>query len=249
MPQTITSFQSKDEPVSIGILFDISGSMDAKNHSNESKLQLFLDGLKKFVDSGNDANEYFLAVFNEKMNFVVDKTQSRDVVIKGLEALRELKTEGNTNFYDAVNVGLKKLSTAKHMRRVLLIVSDGTDNSSKTSFDDIKKTLRTTEVLLYSVSPKVHGFSSIYGDGGSAFLDEIIFSSGGRAFYEDKPEKITAVFERISSEIQNQYTIGFVPSSQKTGKWTKLKVAIKLPKNSGDQSGKISVRYRYGFVY
>lgn len=246
--QKITSFQLKDEPISVGILIDVSGSIGRGNQSKNG-LKLFVEGVKQFVNSGNDANEYFVTGFNTKTYPVVDKTQSRDAVLQGLETLQGAKTSGNTSFYDALKFGLEKISTAKHKKRVLLVVSDGSDNSSKLSFDDINQAFKVSDVLLYSVSFNPVGLSSIDGELGFAFLDHLTALSGGKSFYVKKTDEISTTFERISTELRSQYMIGFVPKEQKSGKWKKIEIKVALPENTSKQTEKIIVRCREGFIY
>jgi len=246
---TVTSLHLDDGPATIGILFDTSGSMNDWRISNGFKPSLFLDGIERLVNSGNPANEYFVVGFNQKTTLLADKTQSQDVVTKALESLRDVKPEGNTRIYDALDFGLENLSHAKFKKRILLIISDGTDNTSKSSFDIIRQLLKGLDVMLYSVC--IDGtikFTNINDIQGMAVLGELTSMSGGRALYVRKPTEINEAFEKISNELHNQYKLGFVPSEQKKGAWNKLKIEI-LSKSSSANEGKIDLRYRAGLIY
>lgn len=247
--QQITSFQLNDEPISVGVLIDVSGSIGRANQLKNPGLKPFIEGVKQLVNLGNDTNEYFVTGFNTQIFSVVDKTKSRDVVLHGLEELQNAKTSGNTSFYDALRFGLEKISGAKHRKRVLLVMSDGTDNSSKSTFNDISLALKSSDVLLYSVSFNPGGFSSIDSQQGFAFLDHLTALSGGKSLYVKKTDQIRSVFEKISTELRSQYMLGFMPTKEKSGKWNKIKVEVDLSENISKQTGKIAVRYREGFVY
>ena len=251
-PQTITSFQLKDDPISVGILFDVSRSVDEWRRLNNYGPLLFLEGLKQFVNSANDANEYFIADFNQKTTIIVDRTQSRDTVIKGLEALREIKAEGTTGFYDALSFGLKTLSTAKHSKRVLLVISDGIDNSSKSSFNSIMQAFKASDVLLYSVCidrTSTEGGASGQLAQGMADLHELAWVNGGRSLYIRRPIDNAKAFEIISTDLRSQYRLGFTPTMPKNGTWNKLKIEIETPKGNSRHAGKIVARYREGLIY
>lgn len=246
----VTSLRLNDGPASIGILFDVSGSTKDWKMSNGLKPSLFLEGLKEFVNSSNSSNEYFVVGFNQKTALLVDKSQSHDPVIKALDSLRDINPEGNTSFYDALGYGLENLFTAKFKRRILLIISDGTDNTSKLSFDDMKKMLRESDIALYSlcIDPTLK-LVNVNGMQGMAFLDELTWMSGGRPLYVRQPNDITKNLEKISSELQNQYSVGFVPKEPKKGTWNKLKIEILSAKGSDKKEGKTDLRYREGLIY
>lgn len=247
--QKLTSFQLKDEPISVGILIDVSGSIGRGNQSKNPRLELFVEGVKLFINSGNNANEYFVNGFNTETYSVVGRTESLSAARQGLEKLERTKTLGNTSFYDAVNVGLNEISSAKHRKRALIVVSDGSDNSSKYTFNDVSRALKSSDVLLYSVSFNGGGFSSIVNQQGFAFLDQLTALSGGKSLYVKRTDEISTTFEKIASELRSQYIIGFVPNEQKTGKWNKLKIELDLPESASRKNGKIVVRYRKGIVY
>ncbi len=247
--QKITSVQIKDEPVSFGILVDISGSTGKDRHAKNPGLKLYVEGLKQFINKSNAVNEYFISTFNTTTYPLINNTQSRDAVIQALTKLPDVNPSGNTSFYDVIGNGLEKLSTSKFKKRVLLVVSDGTDNSSKSSFSDVSKILKSSNVLLYSVSFDPGGFAGFDAIQGFAFLDNLTSLSGGKSLYVKKADSIDATFVGISDEIRSQYTIGFIPSEPKNGEFKKIKVEVNLPENGRQQKDKIRIRYRQELIY
>lgn len=235
--QTVTSFGFDDEPISVCILIDESGSMDSMGKSNSA--ERVLDTLKNFVNTANAKNEYFLIGFKDKPELVVSATMSRDALLKGLEVITTIKPKGNTAFYDSVKFSLDNLSGAKYSRHVLLVISDGIDNVSQTSLGDVQKSLKLSGTLLYSISLRT-GFSGLEG---SVLLDNLAASSGGKSFYVYKQRDLESAVASILKELKTQYKVGFIPVGQKPGKWNKLQIDLSedLVKNQ-----KVKLHYREG---
>ena len=115
LPQTIRSFSTDDAPITIGIIFDLSGSMNSKFARSRR-------ALSEFMRTSNPQDEFFVVAFNDRPNVVVDYTSNVDDVDARMVML---KPQNRTALIDAVYLGLTKLKDAKHERKALLIISDG----------------------------------------------------------------------------------------------------------------------------
>ena len=240
--QPITYFSNEETPLSVGILFDISGSTDKVDYS------IMKQGLVRFLQSSNPQNEYFLMTFAEQRQVLIDNTQDTKLVLEAAGKIPTLKAKGNTFFYDAVTEGVAKLSQSKFTRRVLLVITDGFDNQSKNDLGDVRKLLRKTNVLFYSVAPTDSKFSLMGDLLGQAVLDELAFRSGGKSTYPTTDREVNLLFEYLANEFRAQYTLGFIPGEfnlkDKKETWRNLKIKLKLPPQ---MKGGAFIRTREGY--
>src|SRR5438552_3083496 len=186
--QDITFFSDSDAPVSIGILFDVSGSMAG------DKIQKARKALSRFILTSHPSDEYFLFAFNNKAQLLLDRTRDGDAV---LQKLTLVQPHGNTALYDAVYLGLERVTRGSHQKRALLIISDGQDNSSRYNFGEVRRLMKESDVLTYAVGIIDKGdSSSMLGMQGQAFLDELSSVSGGKSFYPQTDVEMDEIFER-----------------------------------------------------
>jgi len=221
-PQEITFFSDDDAPVSLGVIFDVSGSM------GKDKIAKARDALKHFIETSHDGDEYFLIGFNQRSQVLMDKTRDSDAL---LTKLTFVQTKGQTALYDACYLGVEKVTRGTHPKRALLIISDGQDNSSRYTFNELRRNLKESDVLIYAIGISDKGDPSGLGMGGQAILDEIAGVSGGRAFFPDTAAEMNEIFERIAIELRHQYSIGYKPKNfVNNGKWHKVKVKVQPPR-------------------
>lgn len=145
--------KQEDEPVSVGFLVDISASMLGNRSRKSNKMALGVKGFSSFLANANRANDYFVMSFAKNINLVLDSTQDGEKVKKSLDELaaKELR-ESDTRLYEAMKTAYEKIQSAKNQKRVLLLISDGQDNSNtKLKITDIEKLIRQNDVLLYVV--------------------------------------------------------------------------------------------------
>ena len=141
-PQEITYFSDDDAPVSVGVIFDVSGSMSG------DKIRRAREALSKFIQTSHDSDEYFLIGFNSRAQLLLDKTRDGDAV---LDKLTFVETRGQTALYDAVYLGVEKVQRGTHPKRALLVISDGQDNNSRYTFDNLRRLLKESDVTVYGV--------------------------------------------------------------------------------------------------
>ncbi|MBK6722030.1 MAG: VWA domain-containing protein [Acidobacteria bacterium] len=234
--QEITYFSDADAPVSIGILFDVSGSMSGEKIGKARK------ALERFIGTSHPSDEYFLIAFNNRAQLLMDRTRDGDAVLRKLTLV---KPKENTALYDAVYLGVERVTRGTHQKRAMLIISDGQDNASRYNFGDVRRLMKESDVVTYAVGIMDRGDSgNALGLQGQAFLDELSSVTGGKSFYPQTDIEMDEIFERIALELRNQYSIGYIPKDfQPDGKWRKVKVKIKPPRGLP----RLTVRSREGY--
>ena len=235
-PQEITFFSDSDAPISIGILFDISGSMGG------DKIAKARQALSRFILTSHPNDEYFLIAFNSRAQLLLDRTRDGDAV---LQKLTLVQPKSNTALYDAVYLGLERVTRGSHQKRALLIISDGQDNASRYNFGEVRRLMKEADVVTYAVGILGKGDASgTLGMQGQSFLDEISSVSGGRSFYPQTDPEMDEIFERIALELRHQYSVGYTPKDfQPNGKWRKVKTKVKPPRGLP----RLTVRGREGY--
>jgi Ca-activated chloride channel family protein len=220
--QDISFFSDEDAPVSLGVIFDVSGSM------GKDKIAKARDALKHFIQTSHSGDEYFLIGFNHRSQVLMEKTRDADAL---LTKLTFVQTKGQTALYDACYLGVEKVTRGAHPKRALLIISDGQDNSSRYTFSELRRILKETDVLIYAIGITDKGDPNGLGVSGQAVLDELAGVSGGRAFFPDTAAEMNEIFERIAIELRHQYSIGYKPKNfVNNGKWHKIKVKVSPPR-------------------
>ena len=218
--QDITYFSDSDAPVSVGILFDVSGSMSGEKINKARK------ALERFVATSHPSDEYFLIAFNNRAQLLLDRTRDGEAVLRQLTLVEPKR---NTALYDAVYLGVDRVTHGAHQKRALLIISDGQDNSSRYNFNEVRRAMKESDVVTYAVGiMDGHDVGNPLGMQGQAFLDELTSVTGGKSFYPTTDVELDEIFERIALELRHQYSIGYTPKDfQPDGKWRKVKVKVK----------------------
>jgi Ca-activated chloride channel family protein len=234
--QKIDFFSDVDAPVSVGILFDISGSMSGE------KIRKARHALGRFINTSHPSDEYFLVAFNNRAQLLLDRTRDGEAV---LDKLTLVQPKSNTALYDATYLGVERVTRGTHQKKAILIISDGQDNSSRYNFTEVRRLLRESDVTVYAVGVLDKGdLGSTDGLRGQSFLDELTSVTGGKAFYPTSNVELDEIFERIALELRHQYSIGYYPTNfVPDGKWRKIKVKVKAPRGLP----RLVVRNREGY--
>ncbi|HEY4354316.1 MAG TPA: VWA domain-containing protein [Acidobacteriaceae bacterium] len=220
IPQTIKTFATEDAPLSIGIVFDLSGSM-------QSKFVRARKALSEFLRTCNPKDEFFVVGFNDRPAVLVDYTSDVDDVEARMVML---KPENRTALIDAMYLGVSKLKQAKYERKALLVISDGGDNRSRYTEGELTRTVRESEVQIYGI-----GIFDAYApteeeQNGPALLKEVTETTGGRLFKVLDIQDLGDIASRISEELRNQYVLGYTPTDRRrNGIWRKVRVRIAPP--------------------
>jgi Ca-activated chloride channel family protein len=221
--QEIEFFSDDDAPVSVGVIFDVSGSM------NGEKIKRAREALGRFINTSHDSDEYFLIGFNTRAQLLLDKTRDGDAV---LNKLTYVQPKSQTALYDACYLGVEKVQRGTHPKRAILLISDGQDNSSRYTYSELRRLLKESDVVVYSIGIlDGSDAGSTLGMEGQGILDELSSVSGGKAFFPNTAAEMDEIFERIALELRHQYSIGYRPSNfANNGKWHKIKVKITPPR-------------------
>ena len=221
--QEITFFSDDDAPVSVGVIFDVSGSMSG------DKIRRAREALSRFIQTSHNSDEYFLIGFNQRAQLLLDKTRDGQAV---LDKLTFVQTKGQTALYDACYLGVEKVQRGVHPKRALLLISDGQDNNSRYTFTELRKLLKESDVTLYGIGIlSGSDAGSSMGMEGQGTLDELANVSGGKAFFPRSAAEMDDIFEQIALELRHQYSIGYRPPNfVSDGKWHKIKVKVTPPR-------------------
>ena len=226
--QSISHFSGEDAPLSIGLAFDESGSMDYK-------LRTSRDAAVQFLQTLSAGDEAFLVEFNETVKLSVGFTTHPEEL---QTALKNAHPGGLTAMLDAVSFSLREMKKAKNPRKAIVIVSDGGDNSSHYTSEQIESLVREADVQIYAMGVFEPMFNLGLGTGltpaeisGPKLLSEIASQTGGRAFAATLSSDLPAVAARIAIELRNQYVLGYYPKDQaRDGKYHKVEVKLSQPK-------------------
>ncbi len=220
-PQEIKSFSSEDAPVSLGVIFDSSRSMS-------SKMDRAKDAVMEFFKTANPQDEFFMITFSDEPEVVNDFTSSvEDIQGKLVYTVPRRMTA----LLDAIYMGVSKMRQAKYAKKALLIISDGGDNHSRYTENEIKSLVKEADVMVYAIGIYDRYFPTEEERLGPALLGEIAELTGGRAFTVENPNDLADVATKIGVELRNQYVLGYRPNKVvRDGKWRKIKVKLLPPK-------------------
>jgi len=219
--QEVRHFSAEDAPISLGVIFDMSGSM-------ASKIERAREAVIDFFKTANPQDEFFLITFSERPEETSDFTQS----IEDLQGrLVFTVPKGRTALLDAIYLGVSKMRQAKYPKKSLLIISDGGDNHSRYTEGEIKSLVKEADTMVYSIGIYDHYFATEEERLGPQLLGDISELSGGRAFTIDNPNDLSDVATKIGIELRNQYVLGYRPKNPgHDGKWHKIRVKLLPPK-------------------
>jgi Ca-activated chloride channel homolog len=220
-PQEIRHFSSEDAPISLGVIFDVSGSM-------ADKIDKSRQAVVEFFRTANPQDEFFLITFSEKPEVLVDFTSSvEDIQNKLVYAI----PKGRTALLDAIYLGMDRMRRAHYERKALLIISDGGDNHSRYTEGEIKSMVREADVQIYGIGLFDYQPKTPEEREGPELLNEVTEATGGRTFIINSPNELADVATKIGIELRNQYVLGYRPTNPAhDGKWRKIKVKLNPPK-------------------
>jgi Ca-activated chloride channel family protein len=219
--QQIEYFSVEDLPLSVGIIFDVSGSM-------QNKLEPARAAASTLMRLGAKDDEYFLIQFSDTAQTVADFTTD---IGKLQSHLLFTRAQGSTALYDALYLGLEKVERGSNSRKALVLITDGLDNHSRYSFSDVRNFAREHDVLIYSIGIVDEGDPTGQGYGGRAVLENLANLTGGAAFFPRFLGALENICAKIAVDLKNQYLLGYRPqNSTSDGRWRKIRVKVNRPK-------------------
>src|SRR6202521_3853853 len=222
--QEVVTFSAEDVPISIGVIFDFSGSM-------ANKVAKAREAAVQFFKTANPQDEFFLVSFNER----AELTSSFTNRVEDLQSRMMLTApKGRTALLAAIYLGLSQMRGAHNAKRALLILSDGGDNHSRYNESDIKRLVKEADTQLYAIGifdPLGYRNRTPEELGGPSLLSEVTEMTGGRVFAVEKLDDLPDIASKIGMELRNQYVLGYRPSNKAhDARWRKLKVKLRAPK-------------------
>jgi Ca-activated chloride channel family protein len=222
--QTVAVFSGEDAPLSIGLVFDESGSMGYK-------LRNSIGAVSEFLKAMTPDDETFLVEFSDTARVTVPFTVHTGQITNALD---HAQTGGLTAMLDAVTIALGEMKRAKNSRKAIVIVSDGGDNNSQYSSLQIESLVRAADVQIYAMGVLDPGLPFGLAQeeiSGPKLLSEIATQTGGRAFSAAITADLPAVAARIAVELRNQYVLGYYPKNQaRDGKYRSVDLKLTQPR-------------------
>jgi Ca-activated chloride channel homolog len=233
-PQTIRELESGGTPVAVGLVVDRSQSM-------KSKRPEVAEAAASFARLSDPRDELFIVNFNEKVSFSFPDTKL--LATSPAELARALLSpiaEGRTALYDAIGSALTHIRTIPIEHKVLLVISDGGDNASRTSQAELLQDVARSDVEIYTIGL----FDEDDPDLNPGVLRKIAATSGGQSFRPKLPGDAVGICERIAKDIRTQYVLSYSPSNQNfCGEYRTIKLRV-----TADRGGKLEARTRAGYT-
>ncbi len=229
--QEIAAFRREDVPVSLGLVIDNSASM----HDKRAKVA---SAALALVAASNPDDEVFILNFNDEASLEQDYTNN----IQSLEnALKKIDSKGETAMRDALRMGVEHLRHGgKKEKKILLVVTDGEDNSSVETLDHVIQSAQQNDVIIYGVG-LLSDNEPREAERAKKALDALTFATGGQAWYPQELAEVDGIAREVAHEIRNQYILGYNPSNHALdGKFRKIRVAV-------NATGDPKVRTRTGY--
>lgn len=221
--QDIAIFSDEDAPITLGIVYDVSGSMGGLTNMS-------FQALRRFFHNSHQDDEYFIIAFNKKPQLVQDFTTSPDEI---LNRTIFIEAKGNTALYDAVYLATEKVKHGRHAKKALLILSDGHENSSRYSGKELGNLLKESDVHIYGI-----------GIGDGAVAKHVLELAGGRIYGWFGVAEVGDIYVRMALLLRHQYVIGFYPTDTTSAtRWHQVKVRVVAPKGLG----RLSLSYKKGY--
>lgn len=221
LPQSISFFSNQDAPVTVGLVIDSSGSMGG----NRGRV---IAAAVAFAQNSNPKDEIFVLGFNEKVTIAMpaDTPFTNNISTLRIALDKAIGSRGQTAVYDAVNAGLQYLNKGTYERKVLILVSDGGDNASSITRQQVVANAQGSNAVIYTVGV----IDPVDTDANPRFLRQLSDASGGQSFEPQSVADVGKVLQSVARDIRNMYTLGYVPgSSAKKEELRRVSVNVSLP--------------------
>ena len=223
--QEILSFSSEEGPVSLGIVFDKSGSM-------RSRIDKSISAVHQFLETTLPGDEFLLVSFSDVPELVTGFTPRIEDIDRELSFV---EPQGWTALRDAMYLAVQQTKKAKNSRRALLVLTDGGDNNSRYTESEVRSLIVESDVRVYVI-----GISER-----PKFLQRIADETGGRAFWVRRVDELPDAIERLSTEFRSHYLLGYrSTNSENDGKYRKVKVQVQPRPDIAEQ---MRVFWRRGY--
>lgn len=233
VPQRIRLFKNEDVPVTVGLVVDHSTTM-------RPKIEEVIGAARIFARSSNPDDEMFVVNFHEVVSLGLPRTiRFTNNVAELQSAIMTAPTGGETALYDGIAKALEELRAGSRDKKVLIVISDGGDNASAHSLDQVMKLAGESSAVIYTVGL----FDENDPDRNPGVLKRLAQATGGEAFLPSRLTEVVAVCERIARDIRHQYTIGYIPLPTRKSGYRAIRVVARTKDRD-----KLTVRTRTGYI-
>ena len=228
--QSVLQLAMEDEPVAVGFIFDISGSIG-------SAMGEYRIAAREFFKTADENDEFFLVEFESSPRLAVPLTKNAaDIDYQ----IMMTKSKGLTALYDGVYMATNEIRKSKLIKKALILISDGGENNSRYTLAELQNGLRETDALLYAIGPSP---GSSYGDNNGHLLKHLAEITGGRLI-EIGGRDLGDLAQKVIIDLRNRYVISYSPEDKaRDGKYHSIQVQLMPPKGLG----KLTAHWRNGY--
>jgi Ca-activated chloride channel homolog len=232
--QSLSNFSNERAPLSLGILLDVSGSM------NPQKLSAAQSSIRRLTSSLlHKDDELFFVEFGYSASLTQDWTTDRTLIARALQDVQ--RPTGDTALYDAIALSLPTAQSGRHGKKALLVISDGHDSHSVVTPRELQRSIFDSDVLVYAlgIDSSIRNRSSDARVNEDA-LREITDQTGGRTEVVRGSAALDAAISSIADELRAQYLLGYSSAASKDGQWHSIRVDVR--------DRRVKVRARSGYM-
>jgi VWFA-related protein len=221
VPQRIDLFTGEDSPVTVGLLVDSSGSM-------RQDRERVIAAATAFAERSHPNDEIFGLAFNEQVRAALSPSTpfTNDPAVFRAALSGAMGAQGRTAVYDAIRSGLTYVAKGSHPRRVLVLVGDGGDNASTTTFDQVLNDAQASNAAIYTVGV----IDPLEREADPGLLKRLARATGGASYFPRHVNDVEDVLREIASDIRHSYTLGYVSSNAaRDGGFRRIRVTVTDP--------------------
>jgi Ca-activated chloride channel family protein len=228
--QTVVQLAMEDDPVAVGFVFDISGSIGGA-------MGRYRMAAREFFKTADDKDEFFLVEFESQPKLAVPLTKDAGNIDY---QIMMTKSKGLTALFDAVYMATNEIRKSKLIKKALILISDGGENHSRYSLAEVKSALSETDALLYAIGPSP---DSRGGDDNGALLKHLAEHTGGRLIQIGASD-VADLAQKVIIDLRNRYVLSYSPKdTSRDGKYHAIQVQLVAPKDLG----KLTAHWRTGY--
>jgi VWFA-related protein len=225
VPQTIAHFETGEAPISACLVFDSSGSMRDKLHRS-------IEAVQELLDAAISDDEYCLVRFSDEAELMVSMRNGPAGVTA---AMNRIYPGGFTALLDAIYAGMQEVTHGRNRRKAIILISDGGDNRSVHTRQEIKELVREADAQIYSLGIVTPEALLVQPEEiiGPSLMESISHQSGGRLFRIHKIDDLPSAISKIGVALRHQYVLGYYSKDDRhNGKYRRVTVKLNLPKTS-----------------
>jgi Ca-activated chloride channel homolog len=207
-PQTLEMFSGDEVPASVGFLIDNSNSMRANR-------ERVIAAAVEFAKHSHPKDQIFVSTFNEQVRHAFGPAVIGEMNLGtfGSVMSHAISARGMTAIYDGILDGLERVGRGQHTRQVLIVVSDGDDNASKATLEEVIKKVQESDAVIYTIALT----DPLTREGNPGLMRRLARATGGESFHPRRAAEVTEAFDRIAKDIRSGYTLAYAPTASSAG--------------------------------